>query len=928
MFSYFSFLELGCPKAGSQVAFFERPIFHPGIRPAALRLVSEVAAFSRLNSQNELSSGRLSLIQALRRAQSSANAYGQNFPKLDPEIPAVWLDPQLMAIPKSGGSVNPLDFLSSEQSRQLLCTEPLLVPSEGCPPPCHKVRKGDEDAIMDRLLESNLACIVPAEALPVVPFSRRPLLTGTGFGRSSRKVFTNQPLRYRRLVGGLFGIVKSEKKMRVIFDRRPQNACETRKVWIRLPAGAQLAQIILRPENVLRGSGKDLSDFYFHISMPSSAWPRQAFGRPLSKALQHKWLAKRGHLTSLASSGVYFVCLKVAGMGDLNTVDVATAVHHGVLEKAEVLTQSNQLCYGYPLPSTPELVGIYIDDLLVLLQVPRAEAHLPALDTDLTNAAGQAYVDAGLPEASHKAFNQQVKFKAWGAEVDGVVGSVGAPLDFRRELWRLVSITLLLGSAHQKLYQIILGLFAVCFTYCRPMFAIFHHVYVYVDNLGPGWHRIPPFIGEELHSASLLLAISTVNIRAPVSTTLYATDATPLRAGACSTDVDLRIAEAVYRACESRGSRVSLNANCATEVGKLLLPVAQIDALALGLAWKSCGSYYFRFGGHINLQEARAVKHMVRRIAATCKAPLRVVFLCDSQVCVGAFSKGRSSSFKLNGILRSMVGHLVASGLRVSFVWVSTGANPADYPSRGAPIPPPMAPPAWVRDLVPDSLAHRLDGRELFSGSGVLTATFISKGFLMGPPFDVKLSPGDNILLDDVFETLLKWLGSSPVVFLYLSPPCSSFSALQNGHRDGPWRSKLCPWGFGRPEVIEGNEIWSRACKLVTAANGAKVQTILEHPLSAYSWALDSTKALLKIAGMCEHVVDLCMFCDVPGAPRPQKPLRFYSTAPWFSTIVKRCDHCHPHSPHLCSRAAQKSAQYPRHFCAALAMAYAQWREC
>ena len=142
MFSYFSFLELGCPKVGSRVAFLERPIFHPGIRPAALRLVGEVAAFSRLNPQTELSSGRLSLIQALRRAQSSANAYGQNFPKLDPETPAVWLDPQLMAIPKSGGGVNPLDFLSSEQSRQLLCTEPLSIPSEGCPPPLPQGAQG------------------------------------------------------------------------------------------------------------------------------------------------------------------------------------------------------------------------------------------------------------------------------------------------------------------------------------------------------------------------------------------------------------------------------------------------------------------------------------------------------------------------------------------------------------------------------------------------------------------------------------------------------------------------------------------------------------------------------------------------------------------------------------------------------------------
>ena len=53
-------------------------------------------------------------------------------------------------------------------------------------------------------------------------------------------------------------------------------------------------------------------------------------------------------------------------MDDLNIL--GTAVHEGILRKADILKVSNQLRCGYPLPSTPELIGVYIDGLLVLLQ--------------------------------------------------------------------------------------------------------------------------------------------------------------------------------------------------------------------------------------------------------------------------------------------------------------------------------------------------------------------------------------------------------------------------------------------------------------------------------------------------------------------------------------------------------------------------------
>ena len=74
------------------------------------------------------------------------------------------------------------------------------------------------------------------------------------------------------------------------------------------------------------------------------------------------------------------------------------------------------------------------------------------------------------------------------------------------------------------------------------------------------------------------------------------------------------------------------------------------------LPWKITSSYHFRQTSHINLQEARALKREVALLANDVQSHGKVqLFLNDSRVVTGAVARGRSSSFKLNGILRSMI---------------------------------------------------------------------------------------------------------------------------------------------------------------------------------------------------------------------------------------------------------------------------------
>ena len=55
--------------------------------------------------------------------------------------------------------------------------------------------------------------------------------------------------------------------------------------------------------------------------------------------------------------------------------------------------------------------------------------------------------------------------------------------------------------------------------------------------------------------------------------------------------------------------------------------------------WKSTAAYKFRVGGHINLQEARALVGGVSKLAVADITPRRIVVFMDSAVCGGIFQR-------------------------------------------------------------------------------------------------------------------------------------------------------------------------------------------------------------------------------------------------------------------------------------------------
>ena len=153
--------------------------------------------------------------------------------------------------------------------------------------------------------------------------------------------------------------------------------------------------------------------------------------------------------------------------------------------------------------------------------------------------------------------------------------------------------------------------------------------------------------------------------------------------------------------------------------------------LSESLSWSILKSRYIS-RGHINVQEVKAHKDLIRHI----DRDMRIVFLQDSRVCLGCSSKGRSGSKALNSHLRSEAAYLLGKNLHVGGAYCPTWSIRADDPSRLKPVREPRsAVPVWLWKLrkgiiMPclsdNEMCHRALGRWFLLGCLVLS--FVRRG--------------------------------------------------------------------------------------------------------------------------------------------------------------------------------------------------------
>jgi hypothetical protein len=699
---------------------------------------------------------------------------------------------ETLRLPERAGQLDTAALLPSQAARKFLAGPARVLPTDSwpCPLPraCYTVSPEDEERLQRRLLATGMITLIPETQV-----ARRPC--------------------GRLLLNGAFG-VPHRKGQRAIFDCRPSNAGEERLRWGTLPCGVMLSWIRLLRGETVRGSGDDLSNWFYQLQESPSLVPRRAFGRSIS--------SDRAAELGFPNVGPCRMALLTLAMGSLNSPDVAQEVHETVLRASGCLG-AGLLQYGRPMPAGPLLEGVYLDDHLVACVVPRAQLYgSSGADRDLIEASHKGYTQHHIERSHDKAFGFScpvepggtpqacAQFLAWGTHVDGLRGKVRAPVEKCAEIWGLTLACLTSRFVVKEVVSRLLGLMVHPILHARHLSAALGRVYTWHAQLAPAtcvtW---PQDVREELLAASLSLLVAETDIRRMVGVRVSTTDATPVSGGSTVAVVSPTLANKLFDQTEKRGEYHRLDWGPLGESfhPSEMSPPAEwaLEAMEC-IPWGVSRSYNHEHSAHINIQEVREVGAEVEELSELNLLGERAANLVDSRVALGAWAKGRSSSKYLNRPLRASVGAQVVSNKSVQNLWGASERNPSDDPSRfhplraPGPLTPglteqlvsPIIPGAWevVRELCVRRTSRRAPGRlcrpaldqdpwvrlgssellsyvleetevlggrqwcrEIFSGCGQLSKNLAALGGLCRAPMEAYPSKRQYIRLHDMSQS-------------------------------------------------------------------------------------------------------------------------------------------------------------------------------
>ena len=887
VWAYFTFLDGGSPhKSSEQQRFLVRASHTPWTSMHSSYAGSmhvEIKRYLRLQSNQEpLSRGISKINELIKVVKNSDYPSSSSVDKLSRVAKNV--APHRMSLPETAGIIDPKKFLKGPQLEafeQMHSSVPHgvepLAPTKGC----FKVQPEDLKAVNHKLLKSGVATLIPEHM---------------GLKDS----------RGRLITGGLFAVDHKPDSDRVILDRRPFNELERRLVWAKLPHGSLLTQLIVPPGFSVRGSGDDLSN-YFYLLKHNEEWlPRNAVGIPFDGEGYEEFGGVKGQN--------YILSFRVVAMGDLNAVDISQQVHLEMLKDCHCMCDNEVLHFGGPIPASHTLEGLYIDDHIITQILPskkhRQKSEVFRDEKLLDNSRAQ-YAKHSIPTSAKKAFSKADRYVAWGTEVDSKIGRVGTPQVKLSQLSQLIAAACNLKTVSKKLLQGVTGLLVHPFMHRRNLMCILQDTFIWIEKLSDTDSKpLPTAVREELLCCGLVLPLCHSNIRWGVSCRIGASDASLEKGGRAAALVSPSVAQTLYRFAEHRGEHIRLDwSNGSIEpTSEMKRAPSELEDIIRDLPWNATEICSFAHKQHINILETRMIYRELVDVVGKSTKPLRCVLLVDSRAAAGAWSKGRSSAKNLNRILRQSLGWSLAGQKTLHLVWVRSESNPADHPSRGKRIPPPpkvasnttmsafgpqldkfrqrvsnrdiwrevqkdefctSAAPAspsqthsspvqkaevnFCSKAVPEERVHpardQWSFKEIFAGNAHLTRAFRQrKNFRVKQPIELmvrdRADANQDILKDAVFDRLCEE-ACYPKQLWHFGFPCGSFSILQN--LNGGTRTKDQPMGNGslRRENL-GNKIMLRTIHLCQLLHAHGSLFTLENPKISLAWKTPPMKKLIS----------------------------------------------------------------------------------
>ena len=606
---------------------------------------------------------------------------------------------------------------------------------------------------------------------------------------------------------GLFCISKPDGELRQIIDRRPRNSRELPPPQDGPKMGhpSSLLGIVIPHGFDLLGSVDDLKNFYHEfqvshkrgLSTPVGPWWSVSEWEG-SKALAD--LKSRHPRLHLKPSDTIFMCFKGLSMGDHWAPAFAQMAHENLLASHGALKPEEHLRFGEITPRAPlgHFSGVCIDDKLNLQLTPKKFWDVPLRDSESCNQADTAYETAGLTHHPKKRLRRVPVTVAWGAQVEGVCGLIGAK---RERLCMLSMATMFAASSSaltRTLVEKILGFWTFCFQFRRCLFSLIQVLYGIGASNGSVDAPFRPTreARGELQLLSILGPTALAQLRRQVSATIYATDAAPGGAGAVSCYVGDRVSQELFRRAESRGFHTKLLPPISAFFQEQGLPVCPTVA-----------SHDFEFQappaleGDLLPQEPRFVQ------SAEC------------------------------GVVK-----ISAPGVQA---WAQKfwEFSPQAPPDDGL-IPAPRK-----------QLSFRFDFIEIYSGCARMTKAFADRGLVVGPPIELK--EGWDLFDKDLSRLLLFLCMAGRVAILWLGPPSTTFSLA----RCPKLRSRAQPLGFDlfNLDVLAGNYHMHLSICLWVAQKCAGRIALLETPWFAFTRFLSAWLWCRHLGGV-DIRLDLCRF--------------------------------------------------------------------
>ena len=517
-----------------------------------------------------------------------------------------------------------------------------------------------------------------------------------------------------RYLSGLFAVPKDLQKDRLILDARPANCMEpTLCNYVKTMAGANvLSQLELADDEVLLLSGRDIRDYFYQFKVTEQRSRRNVLAAKLSADdLQY--------IFGRAFPGPGFVGLSTLAMGDNNACEFAQGSHVALVLQCGGASKDELIQMHSPLPRSPYMLGIVIDDLVclerVLLSSLEPELRPPTTAAKRLKLIMKQYDKVGLPTNEKKSFDDAVLGSFWGVSLDGSKGTLRPN---QQRLWPLVLVTLrviCLGVVTVALLRSIIGSFISVLMVRRRFLSGMNLCFdaVSASSSDDEVLRLSGDLKDELFVLICLGSIAVVNLRAATLGTVRASDASDWGMAAVSCEVPRRVAMELMRHSLSKStwSRLLPPGKAWLRAKRLLDPEEELpdgecfdvhplwEVVSRSLSYKEEWRLQHRKPVHINVGELRAHLREEARLGQR-HCSVRVPYCLDSQVSLGCLVKGRSASKALNAELMKSIPVVATSDLYGGYGYVPSKLNRADAPTRDAEVPgPDMALPPWWAKL-------------------------------------------------------------------------------------------------------------------------------------------------------------------------------------------------------------------------------------